>query len=95
MAARMIDVVPQEMMREPFSLETGDPEQLDEIVGEEFESIDVRGNLGDGMRWALLRLAFCGPCCGPASRARVVRLQRDQGGYHGVSAGRDGGLLGS
>jgi hypothetical protein len=35
MAARMIDVVPQEMMREPFSLETGDPE-LDEIVGEKY-----------------------------------------------------------
>ena len=51
MAARMIDVVPQEMMREPFSVETGDP-GLDETINDKFNSLDVRGALGDGIRWA-------------------------------------------
>lgn len=50
MAARMIDVVPQEMLREPFTIETGDPE-LDTLIADKFETLDVRSKMGDGIRW--------------------------------------------
>jgi|GEM_PF-727292 len=50
MAARMVDVVPQEMLREPFSIETGDP-KLDEVIQEKFDALDVRGNFQEGSKW--------------------------------------------
>jgi phage-related protein (TIGR01555 family) len=50
MAARVVDIVPQEMLREPFSVETGDA-TLDEAIYDKFESIDVRGVFADGIRW--------------------------------------------
>lgn len=50
MAARMVDVVPQEMLREGFSLETGEP-KIDAILADKMEAIDVRGKLVEGLRW--------------------------------------------
>lgn len=50
MAARMVDVVPQEMFREGFTIETGDSD-IDTIVADKYESLDVRGKFADGVRW--------------------------------------------
>lgn len=50
MAARMVDVVPQEMLREPFDVETGDA-KTDTAVAEKFEALGVRGKLAEGVRW--------------------------------------------
>jgi phage-related protein (TIGR01555 family) len=51
MAARMVDVVPQEMLREPFDVETGDPD-LDVLIADKVDSLDMRAKLADGIRWA-------------------------------------------
>lgn len=51
MAARMVDVVPQEMLREGFSVEVGDAES-EAIISEKMESLDARGKLMEGIRWA-------------------------------------------
>lgn len=50
MAARMVDVVPQEMLREDFAVELGNPDD-DSAVADKLESLDARGALGDGVRW--------------------------------------------
>lgn len=50
MAARMVDVVPDEVYREGFNIETGDPE-LDEIIEDKFDALEVSDRFADGMRW--------------------------------------------
>lgn len=51
MGARMVDVVPQEMFREGFSVETGDPE-VDTIIADKHEEIGTRQHFAEGFRWA-------------------------------------------
>ncbi len=50
MAARMIDVIPNEMLREGFGFETGDP-KLDGILNDKFDSLSAPAHLADGVRW--------------------------------------------
>lgn len=50
MAARMIDVIPQEMLREGFDFSTGDPE-IDTILNDKFDEIDAPDKFVDGIRW--------------------------------------------
>lgn len=50
MAARMIDVVPQEMLREGFSVATGLPE-IDASIADKMSDLDARGKLIDGETW--------------------------------------------
>lgn len=51
MAARMVDIVPQEMLREPFCIETGDAD-LDTIAAEKQEQLNLREKLVEAIRWA-------------------------------------------
>jgi phage-related protein (TIGR01555 family) len=53
MAARMVDVVPQEMLRESFVVETGDP-KLDDLVREKFDTLGAREKLLDAITWGRL-----------------------------------------
>ena len=53
MAARMVDVVPQEMLREGFVVETQDP-KLDGVVREKFDSLGVREKVLDVLTWGRL-----------------------------------------
>lgn len=50
MAARMVDIIPQEMLREGFGIETGDG-KLDGFINDKFDEMDVPGKLVEGMRW--------------------------------------------
>lgn len=51
MAARMVNIVPQEMLREPFVVETGTPE-LDSCITDWLDGINVREKLADAIRWS-------------------------------------------
>ncbi len=53
MAARMVDVVPQEMLREGFVVETGDP-KLDGVVRERFDTLGLREKVLDALTWGRL-----------------------------------------
>jgi len=59
MAARMVDVVPQEMMREPFDVEVGNV-GLDEAIADMVEGLAVREKFAAGIRWAR---AYGGGAC--------------------------------
>ncbi len=59
MAARMVDVVPAEMMREPFDVETGNVD-LDAAIADMVEGVSVREKYGATLRWAR---AFGGGVC--------------------------------
>ncbi len=50
LAARMVDIVPQEMFREGVVVETGDAD-ADTAVADKFEALDVAGKYADGVRW--------------------------------------------
>lgn len=50
MAARMVDVVPQEMMREGFGIELGKPE-VNTATADKLASLNAREHLQDGIRW--------------------------------------------
>lgn len=50
MAARMVDVIPQEMLREGFYVETGTPDD-DTILADKFSDLDVRGKMQEASRW--------------------------------------------
>lgn len=50
MAARMVDVLPDEVYREGFSILTEDPE-LDEILQDKCDQLCVAERFADGMRW--------------------------------------------
>lgn len=50
MAGRMVDVVPQEMLREGFGVETGEP-GLNEVVKEKHRALNTRAHLQEGQRW--------------------------------------------
>jgi phage-related protein (TIGR01555 family) len=50
MAARMVDIIPQEMMREGFGIETGDV-KLDASINDKLDDLDAPGKLVEGMRW--------------------------------------------
>lgn len=52
-AARMVDIVPQEMFREGFSVET-DNEALDSIVAEKLDNLNALERLGEASRWERL-----------------------------------------
>lgn len=53
MAARMVDIVPQEMLREPFTVTTADKE-LDVALKTKLDNLSVREKLTDTIRWARL-----------------------------------------
>lgn len=51
MGARMADIIPQEMLREGFSIDTGNPD-YDTIIEDKITSLETRVKMGDGERWA-------------------------------------------
>lgn len=53
MAARMVDVVPQEMLREGFAADVGDP-KVNDWLADKFRDLDARGKFQDGERWGSL-----------------------------------------
>jgi len=53
LAARIIDIVPDEMLREGFSVDVGDP-ALNALVSEKFEALAIDDKLADGIRWGRL-----------------------------------------
>lgn len=53
LAARMVDVVPDEMLREGFSLDLEDAD-LSAALSEHLESLRIDSNLADGWRWGRL-----------------------------------------
>lgn len=53
MAERMVDVYPNEMLREGFSIETGSAE-ADAIISDKLEALDVIGNFTAALRWGRL-----------------------------------------
>lgn len=50
MAERMVSIVPQEMLREGFAVETTD-EVLDTVIAEKCEQLNLREKLVEGIRW--------------------------------------------
>lgn len=50
LAARMVDVVPDEMLREGFDLDFGDP-GLNAAVAEKLEELSADSKFADGIRW--------------------------------------------
>ncbi len=50
MAARLVDIVPDDVYSLGFCIETGDP-SLDEVLKDKFESLAVPERFSDGMRW--------------------------------------------
>lgn len=50
MAARMVDIVPDEMLREGFGFETKD-DGLDEALNAKFEDLNACAKFADGIRW--------------------------------------------
>lgn len=53
LAARMVDIVPDEMLREGFSVDTGDAAQ-NAALADALEDLGVRGQLANGIRWGRL-----------------------------------------
>src|SRR6187551_3230405 len=53
LAARMIDIVPDELLREGFTVETGDV-GLNTELSEQFEALGIDGKLADAWRWGRL-----------------------------------------
>jgi len=53
LAARIIDIVPEEMLREGFSVDVGDP-ALNALVSEKLEALGIDDKLADGIRWGRL-----------------------------------------
>ncbi len=53
MAARVVDIVPDEMLREGFSIDLGEPE-LNTALSEKFKALNVQEQFADGIRWARL-----------------------------------------
>lgn len=51
MAARMVDIVPDEMFREPFVIGLGDPD-ADRLIDEKFDALEVRSKFAEATRWA-------------------------------------------
>lgn len=52
-AARAVDTIPDEMLRESFSVDLED-QKLTEAATELLDELDVRGKLADGIRWGRL-----------------------------------------
>lgn len=52
-AAKLIDLLPQEMLREPFQVDLGDP-NLNTRVSDKFDSLNIREHLLGGLRWGRL-----------------------------------------
>lgn len=50
MAARIVDIVPDDVYSMGFSVETGDP-KLDEVVNDKLDSLCAAERLADGKRW--------------------------------------------
>lgn len=50
MAQRMVDVVPQEMFREGFAFETGDP-LVDAALNDKFDTLEAPAKFAEGARW--------------------------------------------
>lgn len=50
MAARMVDIVPQEMLREGFVVSTEEPE-LDRALAEKLDELGAAARLAEGVRW--------------------------------------------
>jgi uncharacterized protein len=53
LAARIIDIVPDEMLREGFSVDVGDP-KLNALVSDKLEALAIDDKLADGIRWGRL-----------------------------------------
>jgi phage-related protein (TIGR01555 family) len=53
LAARMVDIVPDEMLREGFLIDAGDPELNDEL-NEKSEQLGLVDKLADALRWGRL-----------------------------------------
>lgn len=51
MAARMVDIVADEMFREPFVIGLGDPD-ADRVIDEKFDALEVRSKFAEVTRWA-------------------------------------------
>lgn len=52
-AARMVDIYPQEMLREPFEVSVGDP-RTDALVAERLDELCARERLREGLQWGRL-----------------------------------------
>lgn len=53
MAARMVDIIPQEMLREPFEVDTED-DDTNSYLADKFEELDVRSKFTEAMIWGRL-----------------------------------------
>lgn len=53
LAARMVDVVPDEMLREGFVVETGD-QGLNAAIADKLEALQADASYADGLRWGRL-----------------------------------------
>ena len=53
LAARMVDIVPDEMLREGFKVDVGDPSQNAQLA-DTLDALSVRQKLADGIRWGRL-----------------------------------------
>lgn len=53
LAARMVDIVPDEMLREGFNVDFGDPD-LNAEVAEQLDALGIVDKLADGIRWGRL-----------------------------------------
>ncbi len=53
MAARMVDIVPQEMFRKGFTVDLGDPD-LNTWINEKLDNLDAPKRFCDAIRWARL-----------------------------------------
>jgi hypothetical protein len=53
MAGRMVDILPQEMLREPFQVNLGD-RSTNQLVSDKFEALGVRSKFREGMTWGRL-----------------------------------------
>ncbi len=52
-AARIVNIVPDEMLREGFEVKIGDP-AAETIIAEKFDSLGANAKLADGIRWGRL-----------------------------------------
>lgn len=53
LAARMVDIVPDEMLREGFAVDLGDPEQSEDLQ-QQLEALGAREKLANAIRWGRL-----------------------------------------
>lgn len=53
LAARMVDIVPDEMLREGFEVDLGDPTENAELA-DQLEALSVRRKFANGIRWGRL-----------------------------------------